>query len=415
MFVIGTAGHVDHGKSTLVRAITGIDPDRLQEEKDRGMTIDLGFAWFSLPGGQEISIVDVPGHEKFVNNMLAGVGGIDLAMLVVAADEGVMPQTREHLAILDLLQVPGGLVVISKTDLVDDEWLDLVKMDIYELTEGTVLEGSGVYPVSAEKGTGLEALTDAIDEMFTISINRSDSGRPRLPVDRVFTVAGFGTVVTGTLLDGSLNSGQEIEMTPSGQKGRIRGLQTHKKKENVVHPGTRVAANISGIDQDHITRGEVLTVPGWLRPSEAFDVKLHVLDEAPNLVQITPKKFLRAEAFPEILFKALQEKLMPAVGLFDEIWICAAEYNEDETSHLICLMGVQNSAQQAIVKSINEVLSFTDIDLGNIDVAHFSYDDEVCTKIREIGIKLQFPEVSEVKNAARDVKNKAALQPPKLR
>ncbi len=282
MFVIGTAGHVDHGKSTLVRAITGIDPDRLQEEKDRGMTIDLGFAWFSLPGGQEISIVDVPGHEKFVNNMLAGVGGIDLAMLVVAADEGVMPQTREHLAILDLLKVPGGLVAISKTDLVDDEWLELVKMDIYELTEGTVLEGSGVYPVSAEKGTGLEALTDAIDEMFTISVNRSDSGRPRLPVDRVFTVAGFGTVVTGTLLDGSLNSGQEIEMTPSGQKGRIRGLQTHKKKENVVHPGTRVAANISGIDQDHITRGEVLTVPGWLRPSEAFDVRLHVLDEAPN-------------------------------------------------------------------------------------------------------------------------------------
>ena len=204
MFVIGTAGHVDHGKSTLVRAITGIDPDRLQEEKDRGMTIDLGFAWFSLPGGQEISIVDVPGHEKFVNNMLAGVGGIDLAMLVVAADEGVMPQTREHLAILDLLKVPGGLVAISKTDLVDDEWLDLVKMDIYELTEGTDLEGSGVYPVSAEKGTGLEALTDAIDEMFTISVNRSDSGRPRLPVDRVFTVAGFGTVVTGTLLDGSL-------------------------------------------------------------------------------------------------------------------------------------------------------------------------------------------------------------------
>ena len=152
-----------------------------------------------------------------------------------------------------------------------------------------------------------------------------------------------------------------------------------------------------------------------LLPWEIIEWFVNVLDEAPNLVQITPKKFLRAEAFPEILFKALQEKLMPAVGLFDEIWICAAEYNEDETSHLICLMGVQNSAQQAIVKSINEVLSFTDIDLGNIDVAHFSYDDEVCTKIREIGIKLQFPEVSEVKNAARDVKNKAALQPPKLR
>lgn len=151
MFVIGTAGHVDHGKSTLVRAITGIDPDRLQEEKDRGMTIDLGFAWFSLPGGQEISIVDVPGHEKFVNNMLAGVAGIDMAMLVIAADEGVMPQTREHLAILDLLKIPVGIVVLSKIDLVDDEWVDLVTMDIEELTEGSVLEGSSVYPVSARR------------------------------------------------------------------------------------------------------------------------------------------------------------------------------------------------------------------------------------------------------------------------
>ena len=282
MFVIGTAGHVDHGKSTLVRAITGIDPDRLQEEKDRGMTIDLGFAWFSLPGGQEISIVDVPGHEKFVNNMLAGVAGIDIAMLVVAADEGVMPQTREHLAILDLLKVPAGVVVLSKTDLVDEEWVDLVTMDIQELIEGTVLEGSSVYPVSAEDGSGIEDLLDAINNMVTTSGNRSDNGRPRLPVDRAFTVSGFGTVVTGTLLDGSLEIGKEIEMSPSGHKGRIRGLQSHKKKENVVLPGTRVAANISGIDQDQIRRGEVLTIPGWLRPSEAFDVKLDVLDDVAN-------------------------------------------------------------------------------------------------------------------------------------
>ena len=282
MFVIGTAGHVDHGKSTLVRAITGIDPDRLQEEKDRGMTIDLGFAWFSLPGGQEISIVDVPGHEKFVNNMLAGIAGIDMAMLVVAADEGVMPQTREHLAILDLLKIPVGIVVLSKIDLVDDEWVDLVTMDIEELTEGSVLEDSSVYPVSAETGAGIEDLIDAIDEMFATSENRPDNGRPRLPVDRAFTVSGFGTVVTGTLLDGSLEIGQEIEMSPSGHKGRIRGLQSHKKKENMVLPGTRVAANISGIDQDQIRRGEVLTVPGWLRSSEAFDVKLDVLDDVPN-------------------------------------------------------------------------------------------------------------------------------------
>ena len=241
-----------------------------------------GFAWFSLPGGQEISIVDVPGHEKFVNNMLAGVAGIDMAMLVVAADEGVMPQTREHLAILDLLKIPAAVVVLSKTDLVDEEWVDLVTMDIQELIEGTVLEGSSVYPVSAEDGSGIEDLLDAINNMVTTSDNRSDNGRPRLPVDRSFTVSGFGTVVTGTLLDGSLEIGKEIEMSPSGHKGRIRGLQSHKKKEDVVLPGTRVAANISGIDQDQVRRGEVLTVPGWLRPSEAFDVKLDVLDDVAN-------------------------------------------------------------------------------------------------------------------------------------
>ena len=202
MYVIGTAGHVDHGKSTLVKALTGIDPDRLPEEKAREMTIDLGFAWLTLPSGREVSVVDVPGHERFIKNMLAGVGGIDLALLVVAADEGVMPQTREHLAILDLLQVKRGVVVLTKADLVDRDWLELVSADVEEALKGTTLETAPLVAVSALTGQGLDELKALLDRMLRQTERRQDLGRPRLPIDRVFTVAGFGTVVTGTLIDG---------------------------------------------------------------------------------------------------------------------------------------------------------------------------------------------------------------------
>ena len=281
MFVIGTAGHVDHGKSTLVEALTGIDPDRLREEKERGMTIDLGFAWLQLPSGNEVSIIDVPGHERFVNNMLAGIGGIDMGLLVVAADEAVMPQTREHLAILDLLQIPLGMVALTKKDLVEDEWLDLVSTDILEVLEGTVLEGSDIYPVSAITGEGLPELIDAIDGLLGEATPKRDVGRPRLPIDRAFTISGFGTVVTGTLIDGSLKVGQEVELAISGKSTRIRGIQTHREKQDEASPGTRVAANLIGISQDEISRGEVLTTSGWLRPTTAIDVRLRVIPDAP--------------------------------------------------------------------------------------------------------------------------------------
>ena len=282
MFVVGTAGHVDHGKSTLVEALTGIDPDRLAEEKERGLTIDLGFAWLRLPSGNEISIIDVPGHERFVNNMLAGVGGVDLALLVVAADESVMPQTREHLAILDLLQIPRGLVALTKCDLVDDEWLELVTADVEDALEGTVLEGSAVKPVSAHTGAGLPELVAAIESMIQGIPAKRDLSRPRLPIDRSFSMTGFGTVVTGTLIDGHLQIGQEVELTIAGQRTRVRGLQTHQSKVERAEPGTRVAANLIGVAQDEVSRGEVLTIPGWLRPSTAFDVHLRVLKDAPN-------------------------------------------------------------------------------------------------------------------------------------
>jgi selenocysteine-specific elongation factor len=280
--VIGTAGHVDHGKSTLVRALTGIDPDRLKEEKEREMTIDLGFAWLTLPSGERVGIIDVPGHKDFIKNMLAGVGGIDAALFVVAADEGVMPQTREHLAILDLLQVRGGVVALTKIDMAEDEdWLDLVEADLLDVLEGTVLEDAPVVRCSARTKEGLEDLVAELDRYLATSAPRRDVGRPRLPVDRVFTIPGFGTVVTGTLSDGAFASGQEVEIQPSGVKARIRGLQTHKQKIDQAVSGSRVAINLTGVSKDEVQRGDVITTPGWLRPTMLVDCYLRYLPDAP--------------------------------------------------------------------------------------------------------------------------------------
>ena len=285
MYVIGTAGHVDHGKSTLVKALTSIDPDRLPEEKEREMTVDLGFAWMTLPSGREVSIVDVPGHERFIKNMLAGVGGIDLALLIVAADESVMPQTREHLAILDILRVTRGLVVVTKTDLVDEELVDLVKAEVEDALQGTSFEGCPMVGVSAYTGDGLEELRGMVDQILDDTEMRRDLGRPRLPIDRCFTISGFGTVVTGTLIDGSLAVGQEIEFAGSRQRARIRGLQSHKTKVSSAEPGVRLAVNLSGISRTEIQRGEILTSPGWLRPAWRVDARLRMVNDAPHTLK----------------------------------------------------------------------------------------------------------------------------------
>ena len=277
MFVLGTAGHVDHGKSVLVHALTGIDPDRLREEKERGMTLDLGFAWLKLPSGREVSIVDVPGHEKFIKNMLAGVGGIDLALLVVAADEDVMTQTREHLAILDLLGVKRGIIVLAKKDLVDEELLELVSLEAREEVKRTTLAEAPILAVSAITGEGLPDLVSVIDHLLEQTPAKRDSGRPRLPIDRAFTMKGFGTVVTGTLIDGQLSTGQEMEVLPPVLRTRIRGLQTHKRKIDTALPGTRVAANLASVTTDELERGYVITNPGWLIPTRTIDVKLRLL------------------------------------------------------------------------------------------------------------------------------------------
>ena len=277
MYVIGTAGHVDHGKSALVQALTGIDPDRLREEKERGLTIDLGFAWLKLPDGREVSIVDVPGHERFIKNMLAGVGGIDLALLVIAADEGVMPQTREHLAIIDLLGISHGVVAVTKADLVEPDFLELVKADAQEAVQGTTLESAPVIACSAVTGQGLDEIVATIEAELASTPAKRDIGRPRLPVDRAFTIAGFGTVVTGTLIDGSLSIGQEVEVLPDGLRSRIRGLQSHGKKVELAPPGRRTAINLTGLSVEELRRGMVVTTPGWLRPTTAMDVRLRAV------------------------------------------------------------------------------------------------------------------------------------------
>ncbi len=280
MYVIGTAGHVDHGKSALVLALSGIDPDRWAEEKARGLTIDLGFAWCELPSGRAVSIVDVPGHERFIKNMLAGVGGINLALLVIAADEGVMPQTREHLDILDLLDIDRGLVALTKVDLVDEEWLALVEEEIAELLSDTTLAGSRIAPVSALSGQGIDELRSLIDAAIDDLPPISNHGRPRMPIDRSFSISGFGAVVTGTLLDGELSVGDAVIIEPGRIECRVRGLQSHEQSMQTAPPGARTAVNLSGVSATDVERGMVLTSPGWLEPTTAVDVRLRAVNRS---------------------------------------------------------------------------------------------------------------------------------------
>ena len=283
--VVGTAGHIDHGKTSLVKALTGIDTDRLPEEKARGITIDLGFAFLEEPPGLTIEIVDVPGHERFVKNMLAGVGGIDLAMLVIAADEGVMPQTREHLAICSLLHIKGGLVALTKADLVEPDWLELVKDDVATLVRGTFLEGAPIQSVSAKTGEGLPELRAALRRLAEAVPARGVDQLPRLPIDRVFTVKGFGTVVTGTLMAGRLAVDDRVQVFPKGVEAKIRGLQTHGHPVTEARAGQRTAVNLQGVERAAIDRGDVLGLAGTLVPSLLVDGTLELLEDAPRPVK----------------------------------------------------------------------------------------------------------------------------------
>jgi selenocysteine-specific elongation factor len=278
--VIGTAGHVDHGKSSLIKALTGIDPDRLREEQERGMTIDLGFAHLRLPGGGEVGIVDVPGHQDFIRNMLAGVGSIDAVILVIAADEGVMPQTREHLAILSLLGIERGVIALTKRDLVDADWAALVTEDVRAAVRETPLADAPLIPVSSVTRDGLQDLVRALEDVLGETPPRRDLGRARLPIDRAFTMAGFGTVVTGTLIDGTLEVGEDVQIVPGDRRARIRGLQTHRRAIERARPGSRVAINLVGVDKAELERGMTVVHPGTVAPVPVLGLRLRVLESA---------------------------------------------------------------------------------------------------------------------------------------
>jgi selenocysteine-specific elongation factor len=282
--ILGTAGHIDHGKTQLIRALTGIDTDRLPQEKERGITIDIGFAFLDV-GDYRLGIVDVPGHERFIRNMLAGAAGIDLALLVVAADDSVMPQTREHLAILQLLQVRHGLVAITKADLAEPDWLDLVEEDIRSLVAGTFLENAPIVRTSAVKSTGLDRLVDALMEVCARVEAEEDGALFRLAVDRSFTLRGLGTIVTGTVWSGRASVGDEVQWLPSQKILRIRGLQTHGKDAETTTRGQRAAINLQGVHHTEIHRGHELATPGLLRPSRRITVRLSVLADSPCAVR----------------------------------------------------------------------------------------------------------------------------------
>ena len=286
MYVICTAGHVDHGKSTVVEALTGINPDRLIEEQERQMTIDLGFAWIDLPQIGTVGIVDVPGHVDFIGNMLAGVSSVNAVLLVVAADEGVMPQTKEHIAIMDLLQINSGVVVITKTDLVESsDWVKLVQDDVLERLSNTTLSDAPLVPFTAVS-QDVRELRDVLAECLDSNVSQLDKGMPRLNIDRVFTLAGFGTVLTGTLLDGMLEVGEEVEIYPIGLHGRIRGMQTYNNSIEVASPGIRLAINISGVNKSEIGRGAVVARPGQFYPTQLIDVSIQLLKEDHNLIPL---------------------------------------------------------------------------------------------------------------------------------
>jgi selenocysteine-specific elongation factor len=278
--ILGTAGHIDHGKSTLVKALTGTDPDRLKEEKERGITLDLGFASLDLPSGNRLGIVDVPGHEGLIKNMLAGVGGIDIVMLVIAADEGVMPQTREHLAICDLLHVKKGLIALTKMDAAEKDWLALVQEEVREFVQGTFLEKSPIVPVSAKTGENLEALKQELDKLAKEVAPKSPNGILRLPIDRVFTMKGFGTVITGTLLSGTISQDQEVDILPKGTTTKVRGIQSHNEAAQRAVAGQRTAVNLQGIEKDQISRGDTIVTKGFFTTTRNVDASLKMLEQA---------------------------------------------------------------------------------------------------------------------------------------
>jgi len=395
MRVIGTAGHVDHGKSTLVKALTGIDPDRLKEEKKRQMTIDLGFAWYESYTQGEIGIVDVPGHRDFIENMLAGIGGIDAVLLVIAADEGIMPQTEEHLAIIDLLHIKTGLIVLTKVDLVDDPaWLDLLEIDIREKLSATCLQNAPLLRVSAMTGEGMPELRTAIDKILAPLPSRPDLGRPRLPVDRVFSLTGFGTVVTGTLLGGCLCVDNEVEILPSRHLARIRGLQTHKKSADIAVPGGRTAVNLSGVDVSDIKRGEVLSLPGMFEPTQRIDARLELLKDAPIALKHNDvvKVFAMTSECAARVRMLQEQELKPGSSGWVQIEFERAMVLENEDRFIIRRMSPAHTLGGGVVVGTHPGRRYKLQDSSVIE--RFTLNSEPAVENRVLAITMETPFIS---------------------
>ncbi|MGE5673370.1 MAG: selenocysteine-specific translation elongation factor [Mycobacterium leprae] len=319
--IIGTAGHVDHGKSALIRALTGVETDRFPEEKERGISIDIGFAQFKLPTGRNAAVIDVPGHERFIKNMLAGITGIDLVLLVVAADEGVMPQTQEHLDILRLLEIKKGIIVLTKKDLVDDDLLELVQEDVRTAVKGTFLEKAPMLAISSVTGEGLPALVQTLDSMLAETEAKDVTAFVRLPVDRSFVRPGFGTVVTGTLVGGTIREGDKLELLPLGLEVRVRGLQVHGEKTERAEAGQRVAVNLAGIERSDVKRGHVLCAPGFLRATDSIATRLHLLHSWPKAMKHGVRVHLHTGS-SEVLARVLlldRDELQPGESAYVQI------------------------------------------------------------------------------------------------
>ncbi|KAF0145406.1 MAG: selenocysteine-specific elongation factor [Nitrospirae bacterium] len=315
--ILGTAGHIDHGKSALVKALTGIDPDRLKEEKERGITIDLGFADLVYPDGLTVGIVDVPGHERLVRNMLAGAGGIDIVLFVIAADEGIMPQSREHLAICNLLKIKSGLIVITKTDLVEEDWVKLVSDEVRGFVKDTFLENAEIIPVSSKTGKNIDTLKEKIKEVALKIQPKLTKGLFRLPIDRVFTLKGFGTVVTGTAISGSISVDDAVDILPSNISTKVRGLHSHGKAIKTAYAGQRVAINLTGVEKDSLRRGDVVVIPERFSPTKTIDAKIELLKDSPVLKNKSLVHFHSGTS--EVIARVIlydRDELKPAEGCF---------------------------------------------------------------------------------------------------
>lgn len=343
--IVGTAGHVDHGKTTLVKALTGKDTDRLREEKERGISIELGFAPLTLPNGTKIGLVDVPGHEKFLKNMLAGVSGIDLVLLLIASDEGIMPQTKEHLDIINLLKIPKGIVVLTKIDMVEQDWLDLMIEEVREFLEGTQLEKAPLVPVSGHTGQGVPELLSAIEREVAELEEKNPYGKLRVPVDRVFSITGFGTVITGTLAEGKVAIGEEVEILPEGLTSRVRSIQVHGEKVEQAFAGQRVAINLPGVETQEIAKGSVVAKPKYLVPSFRMDLHLELLASADK--EITNRQRVRLHIGTQELIGRLvildNDKIEPGDKAFVQILL------EEE--------GVAGKGERFVLRSYSPVVT----------------------------------------------------------